>query len=141
MNSNSNKWRLVLISVTPAILIWFSTGLVADIGDDTAAMWIRRALELTVMTLQVGGLAALIASKLAPASSCAGSATDRGAARFGCRRVVVRRLPLGLYAVRRGNFADFRGRLTCLFDTQFSPRSGQFFPVFSAIERRNLGAV
>ena len=42
MNSNSNKSRLVLISVTPAILIWFSTGLMADIGDDTAAMSIRR---------------------------------------------------------------------------------------------------
>ena len=74
MNSNSNKSRLVLISVTPAILIWFSTGLMADIGDDTAAMSIRRALKLTVMTLQVGGVAALIASKLAPTSSCAGSA-------------------------------------------------------------------
>jgi hypothetical protein len=74
MKSTSIKWRLVLIAVTPAVVIGVSTGFVADIGDPTAAMWIRRALELTVMALQVGGLAALIASRLVPASLCAGSA-------------------------------------------------------------------
>ena len=30
--------------------------------------------------------------------------------------------------------ADFRGRLTCLFHTQFSPRTGRFFPGFLAFE-------
>jgi hypothetical protein len=36
--------------------------------------------------------------------------------------------------------ADFRSRLTCLFHTQFSPRADRFFPVFSGIDRRNMGA-
>src|SRR5271165_7068370 len=38
-------------------------------------------------------------------------------------------------------FADFRGRLTCLLHTQFSPRTGRFFPVFSAFEGRDMSAL
>jgi hypothetical protein len=101
MKSTSIEWRLVLISVTPAIVIGASTGFVADIGDPTAAIWIRRALELTVMALQVGGLAALIASKLAPASPCAWSA------------LIAVQLGLGvvgsLCAVYRSDFTLFAG--------------------------------
>jgi hypothetical protein len=37
--------------------------------------------------------------------------------------------------------ADFRSHLTCLFRTQFSPRSGRFFPVFSGFGRREMGAL
>jgi hypothetical protein len=37
--------------------------------------------------------------------------------------------------------ADFRRGVTCLIYTQFSPRTGQFFPVFSAFERLDLGAI
>ncbi len=37
--------------------------------------------------------------------------------------------------------ADLRGRLTCLIPTQFLPRTGRFFPVFSAFEHRDMGAV
>ena len=37
--------------------------------------------------------------------------------------------------------ADFRGRLTCLFPTQFLLRRGRFSPVFWASERRGLGVV
>lgn len=37
--------------------------------------------------------------------------------------------------------ADFRGRLTCLFPTQFQPEMSRFLPVFSAVDRRDLGAV
>ena len=38
-------------------------------------------------------------------------------------------------------FADFRGRLTCLFHTQFPPRTVRFFLVFLAFERRDMGAL
>jgi hypothetical protein len=38
-------------------------------------------------------------------------------------------------------FADFRGRLTCLIHTQFSPWTGQFFPVSSAFDRFDLGVL
>ena len=37
--------------------------------------------------------------------------------------------------------ADFRRGVTCLVYTQFSLRTGQFFPVFSAFERLDLGAI
>jgi hypothetical protein len=37
--------------------------------------------------------------------------------------------------------ATFRGRVTCLIYTQFSPHSGQFPPAFSAFEARALSAV
>jgi hypothetical protein len=37
--------------------------------------------------------------------------------------------------------ADFRRGVTCLIYTQFSPGAGRFFPVFSAFERLDLGAV
>src|SRR5271157_5197119 len=37
--------------------------------------------------------------------------------------------------------ADFRGRLTCLFHTQFPPRTVRFFLVFLAFERRDMGAL
>jgi hypothetical protein len=37
--------------------------------------------------------------------------------------------------------ADFRGRLTCLFPTQFPPMAGRFSPVFFAFECHEMGAV
>jgi Flp pilus assembly CpaF family ATPase len=37
--------------------------------------------------------------------------------------------------------ADNRGRLTCLFHTQFSTQSGRFFSVFCAFEARELSAI
>ena len=37
--------------------------------------------------------------------------------------------------------ADNRGRVTCLFGTQFPPQSGRFSPVFSASEARDLSAI
>jgi hypothetical protein len=37
--------------------------------------------------------------------------------------------------------ADHRGRVTCLFRTQFPPQSGRFFPVFSTFEARDLSAI
>jgi hypothetical protein len=41
----------------------------------------------------------------------------------------------------RGFNADHRGRVTCLFRTQFPPQSGRFFPVFSTFEARDLSAI
>jgi hypothetical protein len=41
---------------------------------------------------------------------------------------------------RRFN-ADFRGRLACLFHTQFPPRIGRFFPAFLAFEGHDMGAL
>jgi hypothetical protein len=37
--------------------------------------------------------------------------------------------------------AENRGRVTCLFRTQFPPQSGRFFPVFSTFEARDLSAI
>ena len=37
--------------------------------------------------------------------------------------------------------AHFRGPLTCLTHTQFSPYVRPFFPVFLAFEGRDLGAI
>jgi hypothetical protein len=37
--------------------------------------------------------------------------------------------------------ADNRGRVTCLFRTQFPPQSGRISPVFSAFEARDLSAI
>ena len=38
-------------------------------------------------------------------------------------------------------FAENRGRVTCLFRTQFPRQPGRFSPVFSAFEARNLSAI
>ena len=38
-------------------------------------------------------------------------------------------------------FADFRGRLTCLFPTQLRPLMRRFFLVFLGCEHGNLGVV
>src|SRR5271157_1028533 len=43
--------------------------------------------------------------------------------------------------IRLEKSADFRGRLTCLFHTQFPPRTVRFFLVFLAFERRDMGAL
>ena len=53
----------------------------------------------------------------------------------GHRHAGVRNRPRGT------NIADFRGRLTCLLHTQFSPQTGRFFPVFSAFEGRDMSAL
>jgi hypothetical protein len=37
--------------------------------------------------------------------------------------------------------ALFRGRLTCLFHTQFPPLAGRFFAGFLAFDGRVMGAV
>ena len=42
---------------------------------------------------------------------------------------------------RQAIYADFRGHLTCLFHTQFPPRTGRFFLVFLAFEGRDMGAL
>jgi hypothetical protein len=36
-------------------------------------------------------------------------------------------------------FADFRGRLTCLTRTRFSPQTGRFFPFFFLLGVRPTG--
>jgi len=48
--------------------------------------------------------------------------------------------PMRFVGTERMN-ADFRRGVTCLVYTQFSLRTGQFFPVFSAFERLDLGAI
>ena len=54
----------------------------------------------------------------------------------------LRALPSATAKVREDLLnADFRRGVTCLIYTQFSPRAGRFFPVFSAIERLDLGAL
>ena len=138
MNSNSNKWRLVLISVTPAILIWFSTGLVADIGDDTAAMWIRRALESTVMTLQVGGLRALIASNSPPLARV--QALTIGEPSLGVAGSVC--WPSTARSLRRppGQLRRFSQTLNLPIPHPVSAADQPVFPVFLAFERHGMGA-
>jgi len=37
--------------------------------------------------------------------------------------------------------ADNRGRVTCLFRTQFPSQSGRFSPVFSAFQAQELSAI
>jgi hypothetical protein len=44
-------------------------------------------------------------------------------------------------ALARAFNADFRDRLTRLFRTQVSLRTGQFIPVFSTFERLDLGVI
>ena len=41
----------------------------------------------------------------------------------------------------RPNLADNRGRVTCLFHTQFPAQPGRFSPVFSASRGRDLSAI
>jgi len=41
----------------------------------------------------------------------------------------------------RSLYADNRGRVTCLFRTQFPSQSGRFSPVFSAFQAQELSAI
>ena len=67
--------------------------------------------------------------------NCFGSSIDHST----FRRVSCSRAYAGIRSYLFN--ADFRGRLTCLFPTQFLLRRGRFSPVFWASERRGLGVV
>jgi hypothetical protein len=54
-------------------------------------------------------------------------------------KVVLHVIPAGVGL--DGFSADNRGRVTCLFRTQFPPQSGRISPVFSAFEARDLSAI
>jgi hypothetical protein len=101
MNANPIRGSHLLIVLAPALAIAIGACFVAALADPKTDQTFRRILELTVIGLQVGGVLALIVSKLTPASPCAnailiGAQVDLGVAGSLC-------------AVYRSDFTLFAG--------------------------------
>jgi hypothetical protein len=71
MNANPLRGSRLLIVLAPALAIAIGACFVAAVADPKTDQTFRRILELTVSGLQVGGVLALIVSKLEPASALA----------------------------------------------------------------------